>query len=827
MTIKTCLAVLCGSCAIAAAMPAMAQNTSSGGDLDEIIVTARKRQESIMKVPVVTTVVSEAKLTNAGITDIQRLTTRVPGLLLGSASLAIGPQISLRGIGTSAQDAGIDQSVSLNLDGLSIAQGLALRSGLFDVAQIEVLRGPQSLFYGKASTGGVISIRTNDPGDRAEIIARTAYDFEARDWKSDLVVSTPLTDSFGIRLAGQYDAMQGFFKNKAIGVPSQGSLSPKYKRVDHTRFYQGRVTAKWEPTSDFSVRVKANITREHVLGNASNGQLTFCPEGLGAVPGNPQFLSQLDNCKLDRQFNFIDLLPSAYPGIPNGGVAFLLQKQKFGTVELNYKGIEGINLTSVTGYYRLSTDTYTNSGLGSAGSYFVTDNTFDRKDFTQEFRADTDFGGPFDFTAGLYYQDAKVQMIVQRYINTLVTPNPSRVGLNGGATTGRHNYPIRTYSAFGQARYKIVPEFEIAAGVRYTDEKRTDQLTNLTPGAANGTATPVNVPIGPRDPATGLSLLKPKIASKTWSPELTLTWTPTDDLTVFGSIKKGRKSGGFTLTQLYAPNFNNSFQDEKVQGGEAGIKTRLFDRTLQMNVAGYYYKYKGLQVGASDRDPVTGATIARTVNAGGVRIYGIDFDFTYRAPTIEGLSITGSVNWLNGKFTELNNVPCTGGQTFAEGCNGNINAATGRGTTQNLPGLKLLRGPEWVIQGGFDYETAFNDDLNVRFGWDYQYTSTYRAALNRLNATRQKAYALVNANIAVEAADKAWELALISNNITNRIVTSNCTSAGFAVNSVGPGTITGGPARGVAGLDEVSCVPRRGREIWVRLTVRPMGLFGK
>ena len=98
---------------------------------------------------------------------------------------------------------------------------------------------------------------------------------------------------------------------------------------------------------------------------------------------------------------------------------------------------------------------------------------------------------------------------------------------------------------------------------------------------------------------------------------------------------------------------------------------------------------------------------------------------------------------------------------------------------------------------------------------------------NRLNATRQKAYALVNANIALEGPERAWEFALMSNNITNRIVTSNCTSAAFAVNSVGPGVITGGPARGAAGLDEVTCVPRRGREIWIRLTVRPMGLFGK
>src|ERR1700741_108907 len=109
----------------------------------------------------------------SAINDIARLTTRVPGLLLGNGVLAIGPQISLRGIGTSTQDAGVDQSVSLNLDGLSVAQGLAYRAGLFDVDQVEVLKGPQALFYGKSSTGGVLALRTNDPGDRLEIIGRT------------------------------------------------------------------------------------------------------------------------------------------------------------------------------------------------------------------------------------------------------------------------------------------------------------------------------------------------------------------------------------------------------------------------------------------------------------------------------------------------------------------------------------------------------------------------------------------------------------------------------------------------------------------------------
>ena len=170
-------------------------------DNGDIIVTARKRQESILKVPVVVTAISNDSLENVQVTQVTDLPRLVPGLVIAGNLLSIGPQVTIRGVGTSSFDPGVDQSISLNIDGLSLGQGLAFGSGMFDVGQVEVLKGPQALFYGKSSPGGVISLRTADPTDDVEVIGRASYEFEAREWRGEFIASGPLSDTFKARLA--------------------------------------------------------------------------------------------------------------------------------------------------------------------------------------------------------------------------------------------------------------------------------------------------------------------------------------------------------------------------------------------------------------------------------------------------------------------------------------------------------------------------------------------------------------------------------------------------------------------------------------------------
>ena len=220
----------------------------------DIIVTARKRQESILNVPVVEIALPASTLERMQVQDLQGITKLVPGLSLGSSVLSVGTQVSIRGVGNSTIDAGVDQSVSLNLDGLQLSQGLAYGSGTFDLGTVEVLKGPQTLFYGKSSPGGVISLRTADPTDKFEVILRGAHEFEANEWRGEAIVSGPVTDTLGLRLSTMYDHQDGFYRNVATSLAATGATGPANSHAGDTTSYIIRGTAVFKPAAQTSKR---------------------------------------------------------------------------------------------------------------------------------------------------------------------------------------------------------------------------------------------------------------------------------------------------------------------------------------------------------------------------------------------------------------------------------------------------------------------------------------------------------------------------------------------------------------------------------------------
>jgi iron complex outermembrane receptor protein len=783
---------------------ASAQNAAGASDdaasaSTEILVTARKRQESILKVPVVVTALDSGRLERLQATEITDLPKLVPGLNLGQTILSIGTLVSIRGVGTSSLDAGVDQSVSLNLDGLPLGQGLAFSSGMFDLAQIEVLKGPQALFYGKASPAGVISLRTADPADETEIVARAGYEIEARQGRGELIVSGPLSDTFKGRLAGMYQAGDGYFRNVAQPLPNTGAKAP-YARENRPRNYVLRGTLLWNPSSEFSARFKANVVRDKGV-RTDNGQLVNCPEGASqtVTVGGAQipFISG-DDCKLGREVRSTYMDPAAFAGIPFGGVPLTDSKQQYGTLELSYNPTSQIGLTSTTGFYNLDSHSLFATGQPTGpGPSLATENQFHRRDVTQEFRVDSDFASPLNFTAGAFYQDGRLS-------NRATVRGNAALGLGANRTDATTAVDITTYSLFGQLRWRLVPELELSAGARWTDETRSetvfDHITNLF-------RTPV----------------RSRIHASNIAPEFTATYTPSDDLTLFAAYKHGFKSGSFTLSSAVANGADNSFDDEKVRGYEIGLKSRLFDRTLQLNLAFYDYRYRGLQIGATQ--PVqNGQPIIRTINAGAARTYGIDLDASYRPAGIEGLSLNLGANWNRARYTRLDNVPCWGGQTQALGCDRILNTVTGRFTAQDLSGTPLARAPEWQATFGFDYEVPVGSNLTLTFANSNQYSSRSVAfiAKGRPNDDNyQPSFFKTDLSASLKTADDRWELALIGKNVTDKLTSSNRAVANYAGGLLFGGQLQGGTTSGPIGLAEALAFTDPGRSIWLRVTFRP------
>ncbi|VWX53315.1 TonB-dependent receptor [Novosphingobium sp. 9U] len=802
----------CAAAATAWTMPARAQDAPAADGVRAgpagIIVTARKRQESILNVPVVEAVVSAETLENHQIVDLHALTSFVPGIKMGNSVLTIGTQISLRGVGTTSLDAGIDQSVSLNIDGLQLSQGLAYQSGFFDLAQAEVLKGPQALFFGKSSPGGVIALTTADPGKEWEAIGRASYEFQARQRRGELMLSGPLTDTFGVRLAGMLSKEDGWFKNPATAAPGLGGANPKYDRINPSKNWIMRGTAVYEPSPAFRARLKVNFTHDRAEGGGSP-QVSSCPDGIGAPSGVP-FFNPNEDCKYDRTHYLVDFSPAAFPLALNGGTPFLDLDQHFGTLEMVARLTDGVTATSTSGYYKAKSSTFINSTSGGyAASLLYTDNRFRRRDLTQEFRIESDFGeSPVNFLAGLFYQDGQVY-------NRITAGGNTALRLPALLASGEHNLSIDSVSLFGQLRWKPVPVLEIAGGARWTSEQRSDRPTLIN--AAAGGYLPVTPPT-------------PKISSRNWSPELTATYTPTDDFTLFASLKQAYKSGSFTITNPQTrPVSDNSFGDERVRGAEVGIKARAFDRALFVNLAGYYYRYKGLQVGATEPTDPTGPSgglpITRTLNAGSAEVYGADFDAAFRPAGIEGLMLNAALNWNHARFLKLENVPCYGGQTIAAGCV-ITPIGTGVAPVQDLSGIPLVRAPEWQATFGFGYEMPVGSGMTLSLGNSNEYSSRYLAGLGRRRDLYQRAYIKVNGYLALKAANESWELSLVGNNLNNKLTSGNKLTSNFANSVILFGQQTGTNGAGPAGVDEILTFDEPGRQVFLKLTLRPFA-FGK
>jgi iron complex outermembrane receptor protein len=809
-TIMCLSAALLGGAAasvVLEAMPAAAQQ-----QIEQVIVTARKREESILKTPVIEVVISGAQLRQYQTNDLKSLETQVPGLLVGSTIGSTGTQISLRGVGTSTLNAGIDQSVSLDLDGLQVSQGLAYYGGMFDVAQVEVLKGPQALFYGKSSPGGVVSLHSTDPTDVFELIARAAYEPVSDQKQGEFIVSGPVTDTLALRLATLISGETGYFNNTAVGDPVLGGASPRYQHAPNTDHYIIRGTAIWNPIEALQVKLKANYTEMNLNGTSGEEQYSSCPGGvsnpLDAIFGfNVPFLSPTENCRADRNFAIVDLAKSGFPFLPNNGVPYLNLVQIYGTLEADYKIENGLTLTSLTGFYHMQEADVGNDGDSEeAGPTVAAFENFHRRDWTEELRLTSEFSSPVNFTAGAFIQDARFFSRNTAYTN-LALPFPF-TAFPPTLIDGREEVNIHTTSLFGQLLWKIIPEVEFSGGARWTYEERT--------------LSDINYLISPEIVQAGV----PKISSYHLNPEFSLTYTPTDELTVYASYKQASKSGSFNTSQPVTPGGDVSFRDEGAKGEEGGIKGLLLDHTLSFNVDGYHYDYTNLQVGEAIVQ--NGQIISETLNAASSEVYGIEFQGTYDVPEIEGLDLHADVNWNHARFSSFPAAPCWGGQTISQGCNQDFNPTASPGlfapfvgayTAQSLSGRPLIRAPEWTTTFGFDYSMPAFGDWTLSIGSNTNFTSQYQTDLIERGDTVQRAFFKTNLNITLKSPGDDWELAFIGNDLNDAIMTSNCINAPLR-SGLFFGGWKGTTISGPFGQDQIACNFDPGRELWLRATYR-------
>jgi iron complex outermembrane receptor protein len=719
-----------------------AASTANSNEIEEIIVTAQKRSESLQKIPMAVTAVTSAELQQSGIQDLQGAVALVPNLNLGQ-QLGMA-KIALRGIGLENISAGAEGSIAFNVDGVFISRSIAALSSFYDVQQLEVLRGPQGTLYGRNATGGAVNITTREPTqDPSGYFDITGGNYGRV--TTEGAVSGPIVPGLlAARVAFQSQDHDGYGTNIITG-----------NKIDdlHTRAIRG--TLLFTPTDRLTVDVKADYFNQddhsggyHFLGGAgfSAPGVPITPLGLvlgGTVATNVRDIS-----------NEADPTNHATFWGTSGKITFDLGGNT--------------QISSLTAYrstqYHMATDLDSTSAV-----------------LAKEFQSEVDTqlseelqlsgkSDRLDWLLGLYYfheKDDGYQFTP--FNNVAVGFPPPGTFVKGYLASGY--IETDALAVFGQASYKIVDKLSLTLGARYSSEKKTDH-----DAFAFDVFTPYN---GPYDFPATTTLDR----SKRWpsfTPRVALDYEALPDVLLYTSWSRGFKSGTYNLGGLEPP-----VNPETVSAIEAGVKSSLFDRRLRLNLAGFHYDYKNLQIGK-----VVQAQLALE-NAAAATIYGLEAEM--KAQLTSRFDIDANAAWLHARFDQYYSAdparPFGDGHTFVDALGNylpNATAATpGAVPAFNLAGNSLSQAPNFTAFLGAQYHVPTEIGTLTLRGEVSWRDRVYFTPFN-VNYVSQAANTKLNAFLNWDSPDEHWNGSLFVKNLTNKTTVGNSlvswVGVGFPVN---------------------------------------------
>lgn len=801
------------ACLVFVGQPAIAQVASGAqaeapSNVEAVVVTARKRQESDISVPVALTAISSQQIERQAILNLYDVAQRTPTLSINNTGTGIGGGVFLRGIGTAAASSNsLDQSISFDIDGVPISRGNVLRVGEYDLDQIEVLKGPQALFFGKNSPAGVLSFKSKDPTSELELSGKVSYEPYANYRFGEVIVSGPISESFRGRLFARTAKSDGEKDNlAALALPSNAIVpgavwAPSSDKAWGFKDTFFRGTLIFEPNTRFKARLTSSYDLQDGDGVGSLKERFYCPRGVaqngtaanllggGANAAALASLLAVDDCKLNGTVYQGNINPAqlSAPSLPSRDPDGITKSRIAMTaLQIDYGLTDKIDLASVTAYARLSelsTDHFSYGPPSVAALQFY--GNVLHAQFSQELRLTSNFDTPLNFMVGGFYQDTEFRTLIHNYA---VPPY----------NIFQFNIPNQVYSVFGQGLWDITEHVELAAGARLTKEKKSLLLT--------------------RDGVPQITA-NPSATFKDTSPEATLTWRPNSDLTAYVAYKSGFKSGGYAATltgngpplPTTAPLRDFLYQPESAEGFEVGLKTALLGRTLRLDTSIYSYEYGDLQV--SNVNTATGAPVLRVFNAATARQRGIEVEGSYYPPQVAGLRISGVVNYNKSYYAEFES-PCYIGQSIAEGCN--LNPAGGVFTAQDLSGKRFTNAPLWVGSLGFSYGKTI-DRLRLEFGSDVVHRSSYNATAELSPGGVQKASTTLSAQVRLMAENRGWEIGVFGKNLTDVYRALENGNAPLTGNSAATGTANGG----VMARADLMGNTTPGRAVFIQLTIRP------
>lgn len=722
--------------------------------VEEIVVTARKREESLQDVPISVQTFSGEEITQQGIVDIQMLAPYTP-----SFSYTPSPGASdlyfMRGLGTFGSGVHFEPGVGQVFNGFFSTRGRLGRSALVDMAQIEVLKGPQGAIIGKNTSLGAINITSNRPTEEFEGLIGAQYNLEASEgFEVDGVLSGPLSDTVRGRFAVNYRDVDGWVKNLPTGrdLQQQEDLTARLMLdVDFTDSFTGEFMYQ---RTDYDRKGKARMP-------------AGCQEFVPAA-GPPHSITRAESlgfsCTLTDSNSTQDLRRSS-DGAPvfNSQEPFTLENDFFG-VTLNWE-MANFDITSLSGYFTYEiNDTF--SGDQRDIERVSIQNAEEYDQFYQELRITSTTEGDIDYTAGVMYFDGEMD-ITQTF--------HAVAGSVGGPTapaSARHEFAssqTESIAAFGQVDWHLNDMWTLTLGGRFTDEDRSGQKAQIpgliytSPSEADPalcfTGGPLRACTMGDDGMTPGAPITGSISDSDFSYNASLQYAASDTSNLYLTYATGFKSGGFDLRGAGDP-AKFIFRPEESTNIEVGGKHTLADGSVRFNWAIFHTEVDDLQSAAND--PII---IQQIVAQGDATSEGVEVDLLWAATDKLRFSFIGT--WLNAEYDNFLGSCYLSQPETGTGCMNVTVAAGNRTGVQQLAGLQMVFAPDWSHVLGADYTVPVgNNELTFSAKWirvGDHFTSIERDPLGFQDATDR-----IDATIAL--ASERWELAVIGRNLTDELV---------------------------------------------------------
>lgn len=586
--------------------------------LEEVVVTAQKRTESLQDTPISIAAFDNQALENKGINSVVDLQAQVPNLqLTPHPNSATTARVFMRGVGNNDDQITQDPSVAVYLDGVYVARSQGLAMDVADIERIEVLRGPQGTLYGRNATGGAINFITRAPElDRLGV--KQTFTFGNRNlFRSRTSLNLPLAENLAMKVSYLTVDQDGFIKaaNDQAGFSTFGEKDREAWRAD----------LLWQPNDVFELRYsydRSNVddTPVAVVG-LEEFQLGIPTEGHRPSHANP---------------NIAGLQPNEV--VAEGH-----------TLTATWELAPALTLKSITAYREL--ENYTNqsyffsgNGVTSNASDHIYDTTIDstQDQFSQELQLLGDaLDGRLQYIAGLYY----FRETGDSYDTTTLYYHPgSGTALTPPVFQERNgSIENKAYAVFGQATYtpSILEErLHVTLGARWSKDERNATLENYVFGFLN--------PTSPQGDAEN--------DFTDFSPSLVVGYDISDTINAYAKVVQGYKTGGFNVRASSSAAFARGFDPEELMSYEVGVKSEMLDNRLRLNAAVFYASYDDIQIQAQTvpNDP----TKTDVLNAGEATIEGVELDMT--ALLTDGLTLNLNYAYLNADYEKIKD-PLSGG----------------------------------------------------------------------------------------------------------------------------------------------------------------------